>query len=314
MLSKLFSNIKLGLSLWLILFSLALWSLTFYLNCSECFSNFTASEWTEISGISILLIASLFLSSNIFNSFFHVTQKNYYVPLFLAIFISWAAIPLQWESTFSLFLMAVFYLNTYNILNGKDNNQVGFHLTAGVLSLILTWLTPIAIGFLALSFWQAIVDSHSGWRKYILPFYSFAFSFLILLGLAFVFDYQNEFIAKFKLWDQLSFDLERLKSNAIQASLAVFFFLLSQIEYLRALRKAPILKRKILSILNVQFTISFVLFVLFGSNLESLLIALFALSVLFANYLQYLKKFIRREFLIWISIGAGILSASVNLL
>jgi len=314
MLSKLFSNLKFGLSIWLILFSLALWSLTYYLNCADCFAKFNTSDWIEASSVFIVLMASLFLNSSIFNTLFRVTRNNYYSPLFLAIFISWTTVLFHWEMAFEVLLIALFYLNTYNIFNGKDENQIGFHLTAGLLSLFLTWLTPIGIGFLFLSFWQAAIDSHNSWRKYFLPFYSFTFSFLIILGIAFVFNYQEAFLMRFRVWDQISFELVQFRSNAIQISSALFFFLLAQTEYLKALRKAPILKRKILSILNIQFLISILLFFFFGSKPEYLIVALFPLSVLFANYIQYLKKFILKELLIWISIAAGIVSASINLL
>jgi hypothetical protein len=314
MLSKLFSNIKLGLSIWLILFSLALWSLTYYLRCAECLSTLTALDWIEVGSVSVLLIVSLFLNSSIFNGLFRVTDNNYYSPLFLAIFISWSTIPLQWETGLEVLLIAIFYLNTYNILNGKDENQVGFHLTAGLLSLLLTWLSPIGIGFLAVAFWQAAIDSHSSWRKFILPFYSFAISFLLFLGIAFLFDSQDVFLSKFRIWEQVSIDLDQIKSNGIQIGLTLVFFLLAQKEYLKALRKAPILKRKILSILNIQFISSFLLLLIFGAKTEYIIAPLFALSVLIANYLQYFKKFMLRELIIWILIVAGIISASINLL
>ena len=143
MLSKLFSNLKFGLSIWLILFSLALWSLTYYLNCADCFAKFNTSDWIEASSVFIILMASLFLNSSIFNTLFRVTRNNNYSPLFLAIFISWTTVLFHWEMAFEVLLIALFYLNTYNIFNGKDENQIGFHLTAGLLSLFLTWLTPI---------------------------------------------------------------------------------------------------------------------------------------------------------------------------
>ncbi len=314
MLSKLFSNIKLGLSIWLVLFSIALWSTIYYLNCIDCFTNFIASNWIELAGTFTVLILSIFLSSSIFNNSFRITANNYYSPLFLAIFISWIATPLHFEHSLEVLLIALFYLNTYNILNGTDNNQVGFHLNAGLLSFVLTWLSPIGVGFLLVSFWQATIDSHSGWRKFILPFYSFAISFLILLGIVFLFDYQEEFLSKFRLWNIVSVDLIQIETNAIQITFVFIFFLLAQIEYFKALRKAPVLKRKILSILNIQFIVSLTLFILFGSKPEHLLATLFALSVLFANYLQYIKLFMLRELLIWISILVGVVSVSITLL
>ena len=314
MLSKLFSNFKLGVSIWLIFISVALWSLTYYLNCADCYNNFTPFNWIETSTVAIFLFSGIFLSLTLFNSLFRVTRNNSYTPLFLAIFISWISAPLQWEYALEILLIAVFYLNTYNILNGKDDNQIGFHLNACLLSLILAWLSPVGFAFLLVSFLQAAIDSHSGWRKFILPFYSFAFSFLIFLGVAFLFDYQEMFLSKFKIWEQLSFDPSSFKSNGIQIGLALIFFLLAQIEYLKALRKAPILKRKILSILNIQFILSIVLFALLGAKSEYLLASIFPLAVLFANYLQYVKKHLMRELFIWISIFAGIISASLSLL
>ena len=314
MLSKLFSNIKLGLSIWLILFSLALWSLTFYLNCPDCFSSFTTENWLEIGSVTILLITSLFLNSSIFNTFFRVTQNNYYAPLFVAIFVSWISVPLSWETGLEILLISVFYLNTYNIFNGNDDNQIGYHLTAGLLSLILTLLTPIGLGFLLLSIWQAAIDSHRGWRKFFLPLYSFAISFVILLGVTFLLDYQQTFITKFKFWDFYKLDTSAIKSNLIPVILTVALYLMAQKEYLKALRKAPILKRKALSVLNIHFIITSTLYVLLGSKPEYLVAPLFALSVLFANYFQYLKKPLIKELIIWVSVAGGIISASINLL
>lgn len=313
MLSKLFSNFKLGLSIWLIFLSVALWSLNFYLSCVDCFTNLTTASWIEICSVAILLLTSIFLSSKIFNSLFRITRNNYYTPLCLSIFVSWIGALLQWENALEMLLIATFYLNTYHILNGNDDNQIGFHLNAGLLSLVLTWLSPTGFVFLLVSFWQAAIDNHSGWRKFILPFYSFAFSFLIFLGVAFLFDYQEIFLSKFKIYEHLSFYPASFISNAIEIGLALIYFLLAQVEYLKALRKAPILKRKILSILNFQFIFSMALFTFLGAKTNYLLACLFPLAVLFSNYLQYIKKYSLRELLIWISIFTGIISASINL-
>lgn len=314
MLSKLFSNIKLGSSLWLVFISVSVWSLNTYLYYFSTETELSPQFWGILFGVFGILVFALLLFQNIFEARFKITKANYFAPFLLALFLGWFPENFTWLQATQIVITCAFYFNSFLILEGNRSNLIGNHMTSGFLALLLTLIAPQGIIFLLLSLWQAGLNGESNIRKFILPLYSFTVSLILLLCFAFFFNQSEIVLSRIDLRKWIGLDVLRLKTLIVPATMACLYFILSQGQYIKALRKAPVLKRKSLLLLNMHFVFAAVAFVTFGSQTGALITALFPLAVLFANFLQYLNKNAVKETLIWLTIIAGIAMNAIHLL
>ena len=145
------------------------------------------------------------------------------------------------------------------------------------------------------------------------PIYVFLFSLGAYYLLAFSFDFLPAFHAHV---DSLTMSLPK-KSEIVSLLpmliISLVLLLLAVKEYIVTLSKAPITKRKVMSLLIWQFVLSFVAAFFYDLAPEFFVFGLIALALIFTNYFQYIKKMWVKEIWIWLLVLLAFLPVIVEI-
>jgi hypothetical protein len=119
-------------------------------------------------------------------------------------------------------------------------------------------------------------------------------------------EFINLYIPKIEL---LGLDTITTNWPTILALLVLLIF--SFLEYAVALKRAPVLKRRILSLLFIQIGFTALVPLIFQDE-KTILFLIIPTAILFSNYLQYIKKPAFQESWLWILILFGVVNIYVQ--
>ncbi|MCT4622708.1 MAG: DUF6427 family protein, partial [Schleiferiaceae bacterium] len=260
-------------------------------------------------GASILSLGALYLYQYIADVRFHITRRNYFAPFCLAIILCWMPDVLDWKDAVLLSINALFLINFYKIYN-SSSSLLPYALNGSLLSLIAIGFSKVGYIYLLLTIWQFALVGKMSWRTILLPLYGFASYFLIALGVSFLFEMHVEFINLYIPKIEL-LGLDTITTNwpTILALLVLLIF--SFLEYAVALKRAPVLKRRILSLLFIQIGFTALVPLIFQDE-KTILFLIIPTAILFSNYLQYIKKPAFQESWLWILILFGVVNIYVQ--
>ena len=302
MLSKLFSNIRLGIELWFVAFSVLLMVGQYFLMGSgSCVRIVFIPDYNTVRVIVAPLFAltGLLFSQQVFVKRFTVIKGSFYIPFILLLTLSVLHPFFCLEYSFLLILATVLYLNFYAISERGANRSVPYFINVGLITLVVFIFTPLGLVFLLSSWVHTILQGSRGWRSFVVPIYILLFG----SGIYFLLDLSFDSIhGSMRLVEQLKPELVSISDLAehgteLVALLVMLFFALK--EYRIMLFRAPVAKRKIMSMLVWQVILSLAGAVLYNWHKDFVWFAFFGTAVLFANYIHYIKRNWIRETWIW---------------
>ncbi len=304
MLSKIFANIKLGISFWLIMLALLVWGGVFFI-FQEQFTTTSLQNSALLYLIPVAFILSAALALYfLFDRVYRITKRNYYIPLVFVLIWSWQPTLFTWQDGLSVTLLIALYF-TFQRISENAPESISHYLNVGIISFIVALLSPYGIFFLALSLLNSLANSKKNWRQFFLPFYGFALAFAMSYGIAFLTGFIPELLGHFKMLVPTGTSIISIQQNLhILIPLAVLF-IFSLTEFIRSLGKAPVAKQKILGLLLWHFILAASL--LFAYNFQTPFYGFifFPTAILFANYLQFLTKYLWREIWLWVLIAVN---------
>ena len=302
MLSKIFANIKLGNSFWLIAVALLLWGGVFFINQNQNADTFLNNFLLHYSLPTVLILVAVFASYFLFDQLYRITKRNYYIPLVFVLIWSWQPLLFTWQNSLSVVLLVALYYSFQRISENASEN-VSHYLNVGIISFLVSLISPYGMYLLALSLLNTVFNNHKNWRQFFLPFYGYGLAFGISYGIAFITDLTPQLLSHFTALTPTGTGLQNIQENLYLIIPLALLFSFSVFEYFRSLGKAPVVKQKILGLLIWHFALAALL--LFLYNFESSLYGFifFPIAVLFANHLQFLRKYAWREIWIWFLIA-----------
>jgi len=311
MLSKIFANIKLGISFWLIAVALLVWGGVIFTKLGQSTDTFAHIFWLHYSIPAILVLGAAFVNYFLFDTIYRVTKRNYYIPLVFVLIWAWQPALFTWQNALAILLLAALYFTFQRISEG-GSESISHYLNVGILSFLAALISPYGIFFLALSLLSSFTNTNKNWRQFVLPFYGFALAFGMSYGIAFMANLTPQLLDKFIALIPMGTNALSIQQNLhILIPLGVLF-LFAFAEFIRSLGKASVLKQKILRLLLWHFVLASLL--LFGYNFTPSFYGFifFPAAILFANHLQFLRKFLWREIWIWILIAVNFIGVVLS--
>jgi len=307
MLSKIFANIKLGSNFWLVALALMLWGGVFFVNHNQITETFLNNFILEYSLPTVFILISVFTSYFLFDQLYRITKRNYYIPLIFVLIWSWQPELFTWQNSLSVVLLVALYYSFQRISENATEN-ISHYLNVGIISFLVSLLTPYGIYLLVLSLLNKAYNNNKNWRQLFLPFYGYAMAFGISYGIAFITDVTPLLFNHFSTLIPIGTDLQNIQENLYLIIPLALLFSFSVFEYFRSLGKAPVVKQKILGLLIWHFGLAALLLFLYNFQTSFYGFIFFPTAILFANHLQYLRKFLWREIWIWVLIAMNFIA------
>ena len=303
MLSKLFAHIKLGSRIGLFIGAALVSIVYFIFGHSIELNTLSLPKWLVYSISGMLLFLSTLTVVSLFNNGYKISKRNSYAGLIMV--LTWGLIPnvFSLEISFSIFLFTRLYLGLFQVAENSHTGSIPYLINVTIIAYLAFLLSPLGWLFLILILLNNLLYANVSVREIVVPIYIFAFCLGLTYAVSLLLEHP-EYLSE--VWSQrlpnvISTDL--YFTYKFTYLILASIFLLSLTRYFSSIGKSSVLKRKALLVLVIQFFLFLSASFLFASYTPHILgIAMVVDSILFANYIQDLRKRWLQELFLWILI------------